>query len=165
MGYLTNFSTFIQRTWRIRKNERNDQNLPSLWFMLYSIFCILLFIKSKFVVKLLMQCNESQSKVARFVLKLISKSYMEQSWIKLHLMMILRKQKSSPDQLSIIVHHLTKCLSSSSHSIFDVLWRLACCYWIRKRSWSLGHKIKYWWRALRLGYSIFSYPKHLTSQA
>ena len=60
-------------------------------------------IKSKFVVKLLMQLNESELKVVRFVLNLISKSLMiVQSWNKLHLMMVLRKQKSSPDQPPII---------------------------------------------------------------
>ena len=112
---IKRFSTFSQMNHL--KNYQNDQNLPFYWYNIIMqhwhcciIFCVLHFIviKSKFVVKLLMQCNESESKVARFVLNLISKSLMiVQSWNKLHLMIVSGKQKSSPDPRSA-THHLTK---------------------------------------------------------
>ena len=95
-------------TWRII-TKWSEQNLYHTYIVYNATLGLLhhilhfTVIKSKFVVKLLMQCNESESKVARFVLNLISKSLMiVQSWTKLHLMMILRKQKSSPDQPPII---------------------------------------------------------------
>ena len=50
----------------------------------------------------------------------------------------------------------------SSHTIFDVLWRLVFCLLNKKTVVGLGHTIKYWWRALRLGYSIFSYISKTT---
>ena len=114
-----------------------------------------------------MQCNESESKVARFVLKLISKSYIEQSLIKLHLMMILWKQKSSPDQSSIIVHHLTKmfifffCLSTLYLMYYGGLYFV---YWIRQRCGSRSQdKILMKSIKIRIFYIFLSKTSHIAS--